>query len=162
MAAIQGIALDVDGVLTDGGFWWGPDELELKRFSFVDVMGISIGFKAGLRFALITGEESPLVDRFARKMGIEDVFLGCKDKVGALQTFSERHAIPLESICYMGDDVNDLPAMAAAGMSAAPANAHDKALNAATIVTQRRGGDGAVREVIDGILARRAEERETP
>ncbi len=162
MAAMRGVALDVDGVLTDGGFWWGPEDLEFKRFSFLDVMGISIGYKAGLRFALITGEESPLVDRFARKMGIQDVFMGCKDKVGALRAFSERQAIPLGSICYIGDDVNDLPAMAIAGMSAAPSNAHDTVLNAATIVTRRRGGDGAVREVIDGILARQAEENETP
>ncbi len=161
MAGIRGVALDVDGVLTDGGFWWGPDGLELKRFSFLDVMGISIGTKAGLRFALITGEENPLVERFARKMSIQDVFMGCKDKVGALRAFSERHTIPLESICYMGDDINDLPAMAVAGMSAAPASAHEKVVNAATLVTRRRGGDGAVREVIDGILARQGDQLNT-
>ena len=162
MAGIRSVALDVDGVLTDGGFWWGPDGLEMKRFSFLDVMGISIGTKAGLRFALITGETSPLVERFARKMNIQDVFMACKDKVGALRAFAERHAIPLECICYMGDDINDLPAMAVAGMSAAPASAHHEALDAATFVTRRRGGDGAVREVIDRILAQQTESSETP
>ena len=64
------MALDVDGVLTDGGFWWGPDGQEWKRFSFRDVMGISLGRRAGLLFALISGEESALVDRFASKMAI--------------------------------------------------------------------------------------------
>jgi 3-deoxy-D-manno-octulosonate 8-phosphate phosphatase (KDO 8-P phosphatase) len=153
MAAIRGVALDVDGVLTDGGFWWGPDGAEFKRFSFLDVMGISLGTRAGLTFALITGETSPLVDRFAEKMGIRDVSKGCKDKVAALRTFAERNGIPMDAVCYMGDDINDLPAMAIVGLSAAPASAHDSALKAATFVTTRRGGDGAVREVIDRILS---------
>jgi len=67
---IKAIALDVDGVLTDGGFWWGADGQEWKRFSFRDVMGISVGRRAGLVFALISGEESMLVDRFAQKMAL--------------------------------------------------------------------------------------------
>ena len=87
--------------------------------------------------------------------------MGCKDKVGALRAFSERHTIPLESICYMGDDINDLPRDGRCGMSAAPASAHETVVNAATIVTQRRGGDGAVREVIDGILTQQADEQNT-
>lgn len=153
MIAIRGIALDIDGVLTDGGFWWGSDGGEVKRFSFLDVMGISLGIKAGLHFALITGEESPLSDQFAQKMGIQDLFKGCKDKVSALKIFSDRHGIPLEAICFMGDDINDIPAMTISGMSAAPANAHDHVLAIAGVITKRRGGDGAVRELIDGILA---------
>jgi 3-deoxy-D-manno-octulosonate 8-phosphate phosphatase (KDO 8-P phosphatase) len=71
---IKAVALDVDGVLTDGSFWWGPNGEEFKQFNFADVMGISLGRKAGLLFALISGEASPLVDRFAEKMGIVDVY----------------------------------------------------------------------------------------
>ena len=70
MKDILAIALDVDGVLTDGGVWWGPDAQEWKRFSYSDIMGVSMGMKAGLVFALISGEDSPLVVRFAAKMGI--------------------------------------------------------------------------------------------
>jgi 3-deoxy-D-manno-octulosonate 8-phosphate phosphatase (KDO 8-P phosphatase) len=150
---VDAVVLDVDGVLTDGGFWWGPNGEEWKRFCFADVMGISIGTKAGLVFGLISGEASPLVDRFAAKMGIEDIFKGCKDKAAALREFAERRAIPLARICFVGDDINDLGAFAVAGMSAAPANAQPSVRAAATHALTQRGGDGAVRELIEHVLA---------
>jgi len=150
---VDAVVLDVDGVLTDGGFWWGPDGQEWKRFCFADVMGISIGTKAGLVFGLISGEASPLVDRFAAKMGIEDVFKGCKDKAAALREFAARRGIPLARICFVGDDVNDLGAFAIAGMSAAPANAQPSVRAAATRALTQRGGDGAVRELVEYVLA---------
>lgn len=149
---IKAIALDVDGVLTDGGFWWGPNGEEWKRFCFADVMGISIGKKAGLVFALISGEDSPLVDRFALKMGISDVFKGCKDKAAALREFAARHSLELRNIAFMGDDVNDLAAMAIAGLSAAPANAQPAVLAVVGFITSARGGDGAVRELVNKLL----------
>ena len=73
ISSIRAIALDVDGVLTDGAVWWGPGGEEWKRFSFSDIMGVSLARKAGLIVALISGEDSPLVDRYAVKMGITDV-----------------------------------------------------------------------------------------
>jgi 3-deoxy-D-manno-octulosonate 8-phosphate phosphatase (KDO 8-P phosphatase) len=147
------VVLDVDGVLTDGGFWWGPNGEEWKRFCFADVMGISIGRKAGLVFGLISGEASPLVDRFAEKMGIEQVYKGCKDKAAALRQLSEQTNIPLARICFAGDDVNDLGALKIAGMSAAPANAQPAVLAAASIRLAYKGGEGAVRELIEMVLA---------
>lgn len=153
--AIKAIALDVDGVLTDGTFWWGPDGAEFKRFSFLDVMGVSLGRKAGLVFALISGEDSPLVDRFAAKMGIADVFKGCKDKAAALRAFAGRRGLDLAEVAFMGDDVNDLPALALAGLAAAPATAHESVRRAVHHVAGRSGGRGAVRELVDLVLARR-------
>lgn len=147
------VVLDVDGVLTDGTFWWGPNGEEWKRFCFADVMGISIGRKAGLVFGLISGEASPLVDRFAEKMGIEQVYKGCKDKAAALRQLAERTQIPLARICFAGDDINDLGAFALAGFSAAPANAQPAVLAAAKIRLAQKGGDGAVRELIEIVLA---------
>jgi 3-deoxy-D-manno-octulosonate 8-phosphate phosphatase (KDO 8-P phosphatase) len=147
------VVMDVDGVLTDGGFWWGPDGAEWKRFCYADVMGISIGTKAGLLFGLISGEDSPLVDRFAAKMGIADVFKGCKDKGAALRVFAERRGLKLARICYIGDDINDLSALHIAGLAAAPANAQPAVLAAAHIRLGARGGDGAVRELIELVLA---------
>jgi 3-deoxy-D-manno-octulosonate 8-phosphate phosphatase (KDO 8-P phosphatase) len=152
---VKALALDVDGVLTDGGVWWGPDGQEWKRFSFVDIMGVSLAVKAGLRVALISGEDSPLVDRFAQKFALTDIFKGCRDKAGALQQFAKQNQLALEEIAFMGDDVNDLGAMRAAGWSAAPLNAVASVRSAAQFVTQHRGGDGAVREVIDLILQNR-------
>src|SRR2546423_3010255 len=99
---IRAIALGFDGVLTDGGFWWGPDGAEWKRLSFADVMGVSLARKAGLLVTLISGEDSPLVDRFAAKMNLDDVTKGCKDKASALRAFAERNQLKLAEICFMG------------------------------------------------------------
>lgn len=155
MVNLKAIALDVDGVLTDGGFWWGPNGEEWKRFSFADVMGVSLARKAGLIIALISGEDSPLVDRFALKMGITDIEKNCKDKARALREFSERWNIPLSAICFMGDDVNDLEAMRIAGFSAAPADAREVVRERASFIATKNGGNGAVRELIDAILGAR-------
>ena len=109
---IKAIALDVDGVLTDGTFWWdAAGEIELKRFSFRDIMGIARASKAGTIFALISGEKNGIVDRYAAKMGITHVWQGCKQKDDALKQFAETIQLPLEEIGFMGDDVNDLAAM---------------------------------------------------
>jgi 3-deoxy-D-manno-octulosonate 8-phosphate phosphatase (KDO 8-P phosphatase) len=153
MPLVDAVVLDVDGVLTDGGFWWGPDGAEWKRFCFADVMGVSLGTKAGLVFGLISGEDSPLVDRFAAKMKIAHVYKGIKDKGTALRHFSETTCIPLSRTCFVGDDVNDLPAFAAAGLSAAPANAQPSVRAAATFRLTQSGGNGAVRELVELVLA---------
>jgi 3-deoxy-D-manno-octulosonate 8-phosphate phosphatase (KDO 8-P phosphatase) len=149
---LDAIALDVDGVLTDGGFWWGPDDAEWKRFCFADVMGISRGHRAGLVFALISGEDSPLIDRFAAKLGITAIYKGIKDKGAALREFSEISGIPLARIGFMGDDVNDLPAIRLAGLSAAPASAQPPVLEAVNLRVTQRGGDGAVRAFVEYVL----------
>jgi 3-deoxy-D-manno-octulosonate 8-phosphate phosphatase (KDO 8-P phosphatase) len=153
--SIRAIALDVDGVLTDGTFWWGPNGEEFKRFSFLDIMGVSNGRKAGLIFALISGEDTPLLDRYATKMGIQDVHRGCKDKAAALRAFAGKYAFALGEVAFMGDDINDLAAMELAGLAAAPATAHESVLAVAHFASRRPGGRGAVREMIDLILSKR-------
>ena len=159
MAAVKALALDVDGVLTDGGVWWGPDGAEWKRFSFADIMGVSLMRKAGLMVTLISGEDSPLVDRFAAKMNLGDIAKGTKDKAAALRAFAERHGLRLDEICFMGDDVNDLAAMRLAGLAAAPANAQPEVREKADVVTQAAGGNGAVRELVDLVLSGHAPRR---
>jgi 3-deoxy-D-manno-octulosonate 8-phosphate phosphatase (KDO 8-P phosphatase) len=154
MAEIKAVALDVDGVLTDGTFWWGPDDQEWKRFSFRDIMGMARASRTGLILCLISGEESPLVDRVAHKLGIEHVFKGCRDKAAALREFARRSSLRLEEIAFMGDDINDVEAMQAAGFAAAPADAHVSARQQARWVTTCAGGHGAVRELMDHLAAR--------
>ena len=149
---LRAVALDVDGTLTNGRFSWGPDGEETKEFSFLDVMGISLARRAGLTFALISGEDSPLVDRFAAKMGILDVAKGCRDKAAALAAFMVNHGLEPHEVAFMGDDVNDLDAMRLAGFSAAPANAVAAVKDEADFVAVRSGGDGAVRELLDHVL----------
>jgi 3-deoxy-D-manno-octulosonate 8-phosphate phosphatase (KDO 8-P phosphatase) len=146
---VKAIAIDVDGVLTDGTFWWDAAGAELKRFSFRDIMGISRASRAGIIFALISGEKNPIIDRYAAKMKITNVWQGCSKKDEALREFSEKSSIPLDEIAFMGDDVNDLPALALAGFSAAPADAHHSVRSVVKLVTTHPGGNGAVREMLD-------------
>ena len=153
MALIKAIAMDVDGVLTDGTVWLDDGGHETKRIAFVDIMGVSMGRRAGLRFALISGEAGPLLDQIATKLGISDVYGGCKDKAWALRDFAERHAIDLGEVCFIGDDVNDVDALSACGLAAAPSGAHPSAREKAGLVTEQPGGSGAVREVIDRLLS---------
>ncbi len=146
---IRAVAMDVDGVLTDGGLWWGPGGEEWKRFCFADIMGLSLARRAGLKLALISGEESPLVDRYAAKMHIQHVVKGCRDKAAALREFAASSGIELVEICFMGDDVNDLSALRIAGFSAAPANAARDVLACVDFIAKNVGGNGAVRELIE-------------
>ena len=99
--------------------------------------------------------DTPLLDRYATKMGIQDVHRGCKDKAGALRTFAGKHGIALAEIAFMGDDINDLAALELAGLAAAPATAHESVLAVAHFTSRLPGGRGAVREMIDLILSKR-------
>ena len=155
LKTIRAVAIDVDGVLSDGGVWWGPDGEEWKRFSFSDIMGVSLARRAGFTLALISGENSPLVDRYAEKMLIKHVVKGCRDKATALRDFASAAGVSLAEVCFMGDDVNDLPAMAISGLSAAPANASAVVLKHAHFVAKAPSGNGAVRELVDALLAAR-------
>lgn len=158
LASLKAIAFDVDGVLTDGTIWWGPAGEEWKRFSFTDIMGVSLARRLGLKMALISGEPSPLVDRYAAKMHIAHVVKGCRDKATALREFSTASGIDLADICFFGDDVNDIAAMQIAGSSACPANAAAEVVAHVTangFVSKQPGGRGAVREFVDAILESR-------
>ena len=144
--------MDIDGVLTNGTFIWGPNGEEYKSFSFSDIMGISLGSKAGLIFALISGEDTPLIDRFAKKMKISDIYMGTKDKAAVLISFAKKNKLKLNEICFMGDDVNDIGALEIAGLAVAPANAHKSVKQKVALITKKSGGNGAVRELLDIIL----------
>ncbi len=160
LLSLQAIAFDVDGVLTDGTLTWSTahPEAEAKTFSFADIMGISLARRLGLQLALISGEPSPLVDRYATKLHIKHVTKGCRDKAAALRQFSVTTAIELDHICFFGDDVNDLFAMEIAGLCACPANAAHDVLSYVTgrhgqgFVSTQTGGQGAVREFLDALL----------
>ena len=151
--SIKAVAMDVDGVLTDGTVWLDETGRESKRVSFADIMGVSLGRRAGLHFALVSGESGPSLDQIAAKFGVLDVYGGCTDKAAALREFASRHDVDLDEVCFIGDDVNDLPAFELCGLAVAPADAQPAALARAALVTTRSGGAGAVREVVDALLA---------
>jgi 3-deoxy-D-manno-octulosonate 8-phosphate phosphatase (KDO 8-P phosphatase) len=150
--AIRAVVLDIDGVLTDGTFWWGPNEEELKRFSFADVMGIARAQRAGVLFALVSGEAGAIAERLARKLAVTDLFLNCKDKSGAVKRFASEKGVDLAEVCFMGNDINDLSAMAAVGLAAAPVDAERAVRAQAGFISVRPAGHGAVRDLIDHLF----------
>lgn len=149
--------MDVDGVLTDGTVWLDEAGRESKRISFADIMGVSIGRRAGLSFALVSGEGGPSLRHIAAKFGIDEVYPSCKDKAAAVRDFAARHDLDLAQICFIGDDINDIPALEICGLAVTPASAQGPASAQATVVTKRRGGEGLVREVIDSLLAEKSD-----
>ena len=156
---LQAIAFDVDGVLTDGTLTWSPQGEESKRFSFTDIMGISLLRRLNIKLALISGEPSPLVDLYAKKMHIPFVVKGTRDKATALRDFATKFDIPLANTCFFGDDVNDLFAMEIAGLCACPADAATEVrthVSTHGFVSTQPGGKGAVREFADAILTARS------
>ena len=158
LLSLQAIAFDVDGVLTDGTVTWSTSGEESKTFSFADIMGISLARRLGLRLALISGEDSPLVTRYAEKLRIPFVRKGTRQKADALREFTSQCNVPLDHTAFFGDDLNDLFPMHIAGLPCCPANAATDVLafvGQNGFVSQHRGGDGAVRELIDAILRAR-------
>ena len=158
LADLRALAFDVDGVLTDGRILWGPAGEEFKRFGFRDIMGLSLARRLGLKLALISGENSPHVTRYAEKLKVHFVRKGCRDKATALGDFAAEFKIPVKDLCFFGDDVNDLSAMKIAGHCACPADAADEVrayVSQHGFVASRPGGHGAVRELIDAILRTR-------
>ena len=159
LQTLQAIAFDVDGVLTDGTLVWSTGTVdESKRFSFADIMGISLLRRLGIKLALISGEPSPLVDRYAAKMHLHHVVKGTRDKAAAVRDFTAKFDVPLAHTCFFGDDVNDLFAMEIAGFCACPANAADEVrafVEERGFVSGKDGGQGAVREFADTLLKAR-------
>ena len=150
---IKLLALDVDGVLTDGSIYISPAGEVFKGFNAKDGMGISCALRSGLQIAVITGRQSPIVERRCEELGITLLQQGVKDKRLALQQMAQELGLVREEIAYMGDDLNDIPAFKASGLNLVPADAAMEVLAVADIITKASGGRGAVREAITIILA---------
>ena len=150
---IKLLALDVDGVLTDGSIYISPAGEVFKGFNAKDGMGISCALRSGLQIAVITGRQSPIVERRCEELGITLLQQGVKDKRLALQQMAQELDLVREEIAYMGDDLNDIPAFKASGLNLVPADAAMEVLAVADIITKASGGRGAVREAITMILA---------
>ena len=151
-AAIELLVVDVDGVLTTGGIEYGTPELELKQFHVRDGSGLKLWHQAGKRTGLITGRRSPVVERRAAELGIAFVVQGAAEKLPAFQGLLADAGVTAEAVCYVGDDLPDVPPMRACGLAVAVADACAEARADAHYITRTPGGRGAVREVIELIL----------
>ena len=158
VSRIEGLLLDVDGVLTDGGFEPGNEAAgipERKRFHSRDGLGLVMAKRSGLRIGFITGRASGVVRDRAAELDLDFLREGCFRKGPAFEDACREWGLPAERVAFVGDDVQDLPAMRRAGFSAAPADAHPLVKEAADLVSASPGGRGAVREVVERILAAR-------
>jgi 3-deoxy-D-manno-octulosonate 8-phosphate phosphatase (KDO 8-P phosphatase) len=152
LANIQMLALDVDGVLTDGTIVINADGSESKFFNSLDGHGIRMWKRAGLQVALVSGRKSEPTQRRAEQLEIEHVFENCHDKLPVFAEYIKKLGLSPENVAYVGDDLPDLPLMRFVGFGVAVANAVDEVKRYADYVTTRSGGHGAVREVIEYIL----------
>lgn len=146
------LALDSDGVLTDGGVYIADDGFEFRRFDIKDGLGLKRVMQAGLQVAIISSASCAAVRVRAANLGIENVFLGVQDKLTCLQQLCARLELTLEQVGYIGDDLPDLAVAQAVGVSIAPANATLEYCQAVDYITRAVGGYGAVREVCEKIL----------
>ncbi|WP_455388639.1 KdsC family phosphatase [Petrachloros mirabilis] len=149
---IRLFATDVDGVLTDAGMYYSESGDELKKFNTRDGMGIKLLQKAGIITAIVTQERTKLVARRAEKLTIPEVHQGVMDKLSLVSEVAARHGFSLDQVAYIGDDVNDLETLKAVGFSATPADGLPQVAAVVDYVCSKKGGEGAVREVIEMIL----------
>jgi len=149
---IKMVVFDVDGVLTDGRIILDDLGNEYKNFDAQDGSGIKYLLRAGLKVGLITGRQSAVVALRARELGIEDVYQGEKVKLRSFRKLLEKHRLNGSEVCYVGDDLPDIPVMRKSGFPVAVANARPEVRNEAAYVTTAEGGRGAAREVAELIL----------
>jgi 3-deoxy-D-manno-octulosonate 8-phosphate phosphatase (KDO 8-P phosphatase) len=149
---IELILSDVDGVMTDGGIRLLDDGRQIVTFHIRDGMGIRLWREAGKRFGIVTGRDLPAVRRRAEDLKFDVVRMGIDDKLPAVDAIAAELGLVREQICYVGDDLLDLSAIQAVGLGVSVADAPEEVRKAAKYTTSVRGGEGAVREVIEVIL----------
>jgi 3-deoxy-D-manno-octulosonate 8-phosphate phosphatase (KDO 8-P phosphatase) len=147
------LALDADGVLTDASINIDDQGHETKRFNVRDGQGIVAWMKVGMEVAVVTRRSGPALQHRCRELGITRLVQGCQDKAEALRVLAAQTGVPVEAMAFVGDDWADLPALRVAGFPVVVADAASAAAELAAMVTRRRGGHGAVREVIEHLLA---------
>lgn len=143
------LALDVDGVLTDGGLYYTETGEELKKFNVKDGLGLKRLMEKGIEVAILSSASSKATLHRAERLGIRYVFIGIEDKLTQLKVLCQELEIELSQVAFMGDDLVDLPVMQAVGCPITVADAMPQNQDVAIYITQRRGGEGAVREVCE-------------
>ncbi|MBI3586735.1 MAG: HAD-IIIA family hydrolase [Ignavibacteriales bacterium] len=138
--------------MTDGGVYYGESGEELKKFNIQDGYGIVRLQQVGVAVGIITGRVSKIVQRRAEELGIKEVHQNLENKLEAYERIKTKMNLNNSEIGYIGDDTPDLPVLQIVGFSAAPANGLDNVRKFVDYVCKRRGGEGAVREVIELIL----------
>ena len=150
---IKMLLTDCDGCLTDGGMYYSERGDELKKFNTRDGMGFALLRERGIITGIITSENVELNRRRAKKLKLDILEAGCKDKAAAIIKYCQQYHIHPENVCYIGDDLNDLEALKLAGYGCCPANAVTAVKEIADFVTKSKGGEGVIREVTEKLVS---------
>ncbi len=156
---IKMLLLDVDGVMTSGQVLLTPQGEELKHFSIHDGFGMVCAMKAGIRIGIISGRSSPSLRMRCDELKIEDLYMDTMDKLPVLAEIMRKYGLSPEEIAYAGDDLPDLPVLLRVGLSVAPQNAHHHVKSRVDLQLSKAGGEGAVRELTDFLLAAQGKEQ---
>lgn len=149
---IKILMLDVDGVMTDGRVIMDDDGRQLKNFNVRDGHGLKMIQRYGIDVVILTGRKSEVVNHRAKDLGIKEVYQGALDKKEVFEKILKKNDLTADFVAYMGDDVIDIPVLRQVGFSAAPADAEDVVKKSVDYVTEKKGGNGAVRELCEIIL----------
>ncbi len=152
---VRWVFFDVDGILTDGALYYGPEGEALKRFHVLDGHGLVMLREAGLGVGLCSGRDHPGTRRRAAELGLDPVFMGVKDKLATLTTWAEQQGLPLSALAHMGDDLPDLPVIQSVGLGATVASGVPAVRAAALYCAELPAGNGAVRQFCDDLLQAR-------
>ena len=151
-ASINCIVSDVDGVMTDGSIVYDNHGVETKRFHVRDGLGIKLWMRSGFGFGILTSRSSDIVTKRSAELGISHVRQGVQEKLSASTELLESLGYPPEQVCYIGDDLPDLPVMKSVALAVSPADAAIDVRENSHWILRSRGGDGAVRELVERLL----------
>jgi len=146
---IKLLAFDVDGVLTDDSIYFGPDSLELKRFNISDGLFMVLAMRQGLKIAIVSGRYSPATTTRMKDLGIPYVLQGMKDKVEMLTPLLEELHLSFDDVAFIGNEILDIKLAKKVALGIAVADANSQLIEVADYVTQKGGGQGAAREIIE-------------
>lgn len=155
LSAIRLLLTDVDGVLTDGRVHFDGEGREIKTFSVYDGAGLVYWHRSGGLSGFVSGRGSKIVEDRARELGVHEIFLNCKDKIVVVQEILRHRGLTPDTVAYVGDDLLDLPVMRHVGFAVSVPNGREEVRAAAHHVTAARGGEGALREVVELLLRAR-------
>ena len=157
MKDINRIFLDVDGTLTDGKVYLDNGKNEFKAFNVKDGLMIVAAIKLGYEVIIMTGRKSEVVARRAAELGIEECYQGIRDKKSALEKLMEEKNFGYKNLAYLGDDLNDLAVMKEARFAGSPADAAAEVKEISDLVSEFKGGAGAIREILTHLLKTKGE-----
>lgn len=152
LADVEAIVFDVDGVMTDGGIMPLPDGDFIRKYNAKDGYALAYAVTHGFKIGVISGGFGKTLESRLNRLHIEHKYLGCMDKIAAIDDFIAKSGVKRENIIYMGDDIPDLEVLRYVGIPVAPADACAEVLDSVIYVSEHNGGAGAVRDIIEQVL----------